>query len=400
MKVKSTFPARSAQAALLWPIVDAICRGSVLLMMPVCAKLVFNKPVIWWMSAKYRGGDAMFRALSLVFPLCSLILAGSLNAASICDAEVIAALKNIDKSHIEETLEDKMYFSFCQREKSEGLTLFIGSDSGQLINNTSLTEACLTGNKSFFWNTTGDFLVSTLSESVQQQLIYACKPDGVLLTGFDDGSTVSVNARYQKMSDGLVKVEPIKVKEFFVSTGDGKPVNCRGSLANKDTSISSDGVSTSCSRNGNQSSLTIQVDMIDANTREISETITFGGTKLLEMKWTAPSVRGTDGHEFHCSSNGGAYAPAGNFNCRNVPDGCGSSAPRVRYCAVRYGTHFELHPAGDLSRLWIDSYRSHKDPKADCDDPSTDAKLDRCVTRRVAVKAAANIKSRDTYVAQ
>lgn len=53
MKVKSTFPARNTQTSRLWRITDAIFQGPVLQLMPVCAKLGLNRPVIGWMSDNY-----------------------------------------------------------------------------------------------------------------------------------------------------------------------------------------------------------------------------------------------------------------------------------------------------------------------------------------------------------
>jgi hypothetical protein len=52
MKAKPKFPARNAQTSRLWRIADAIYQGPALQLMPVCAKLDLNRPVIRWMPAK------------------------------------------------------------------------------------------------------------------------------------------------------------------------------------------------------------------------------------------------------------------------------------------------------------------------------------------------------------
>ena len=52
MKVKSTFPASNAQASRLWRIADAICQGPALQLLPVCANLSPNRPVIRWISVE------------------------------------------------------------------------------------------------------------------------------------------------------------------------------------------------------------------------------------------------------------------------------------------------------------------------------------------------------------
>ncbi len=65
MKAKSTLPARNAQASPAWRTDDAICQGSVLPMMPVCAKLGLNRPVIRWMSVKPALAGAPRLALQL-----------------------------------------------------------------------------------------------------------------------------------------------------------------------------------------------------------------------------------------------------------------------------------------------------------------------------------------------
>jgi hypothetical protein len=54
MKAKLTFPVSKAQTLRLWQSGDAICQGSVLPELPLCAKLNLSRPVIWWMSGKAK----------------------------------------------------------------------------------------------------------------------------------------------------------------------------------------------------------------------------------------------------------------------------------------------------------------------------------------------------------
>jgi hypothetical protein len=63
---KLTFPARKAQASRLWRIADAIYQGAVLRILPFCAKLHPNQPVIRWMSddsRTHQTGSKVFSGL-------------------------------------------------------------------------------------------------------------------------------------------------------------------------------------------------------------------------------------------------------------------------------------------------------------------------------------------------
>jgi hypothetical protein len=54
MKAKTIFSANNGQTSRLWRTGDAICQGSDLPKLPICAKLYHNRPVIRRMSANIK----------------------------------------------------------------------------------------------------------------------------------------------------------------------------------------------------------------------------------------------------------------------------------------------------------------------------------------------------------
>ena len=74
MKAKMPFPASNGQTSRFWRTGDAICQGSVLPKLPICARTNPNRLVIRWMSVQ---GQPRFRSHRVARSLRGLMAGGS-----------------------------------------------------------------------------------------------------------------------------------------------------------------------------------------------------------------------------------------------------------------------------------------------------------------------------------
>ncbi len=333
------------------------------------------------------------RRIGILLATFLAFASGHADAASICDPQVIAQLKNLSEQHESKTVEDTLYNSFCSKQENTSLSLPTGSESGQVSFGMTVTKACLTNSKRFFQEAKSDYLVSTLPESVQKELVYACGPGGLQFVGSDNSGTLTLTARYARLSDGSTAVHKLNVLKLVVVSDDNKEVTCQGLLATKDISISDDGISATCPRSGNDRPLIAELDAVDDGGKAIGATISFAGKTIEMIKWAGPNVAGTDGNWFYCSGNDGAYRPSPNYSCRAY-DACDSTLKRVSKCAAWWGTNFEIGPADGVWIQWRDSYSKHEKAKteADCLPKFSSKEDDICVTRREIVRGSDSVR--------